>query len=145
MLKLSRKHVDGIVAHAKAGLPHEACGLIAGERQADAKRGCKIYRLTNVDASAEHFSMDPKEQFRAIADMRSLGFELLGNFHSHPVTPSRPSAEDIALAFDPALSYVIVSLMDAKPQMKSFRIEQGVAREEDIVVLDDDDEPDWNI
>ena len=145
MLKLSRKYVDSIVAHARAGLPHEACGLIAGERQGDAKKVRKTYRLTNADASAEHFSMDPGEQFRAIADMRKLGYELLGNFHSHPATPARPSAEDIALAFDPSLSYVIVSLMGDEPRLKSFRIAQGAVREEDVVVLDDDDEPDWNI
>jgi Predicted metal-dependent protease of the PAD1/JAB1 superfamily len=142
MLKLTRGHYDGIVAHAGAGLPFEVCGLVAGISQGDVKQARRIYFLTNVDASAAHFSMDPREQFHVIADMRSHGYALLGNFHSHPATPARPSGEDIALAFDPALSYVIVSLMDAKPRLKSFRIEQGVAREEDVVVLDDDDEPD---
>ena len=29
-------------------------------------------------------SMDPKEQFAAVKDMRSKGRQLLGNFHFHP-------------------------------------------------------------
>ncbi len=142
MLKLSRRHMDTIVAHARIGLPHEACGLLAGERCNNERIVRKVYALTNTDASAEHFSMDAREQFRAIADMRSLGLELLGNFHSHPATPARPSQEDIKLAFDPSLSYAIISLMESEPGLKSFRVQQGTAREEDIVVFEDEDEPD---
>jgi len=35
--------------------------------------------------------MDPKEQFDAIKDMRINGWVMLGNFHSHPKSPSRAS------------------------------------------------------
>ena len=44
----------------------------------------EIYFLTNTDASPEHFSMEPAEQFAAVKDMRTHGWQLLGNFHSHP-------------------------------------------------------------
>ena len=42
--------------------------------------------------------------------MRSHGWQLLGNFHSHPETPARPSEEDKRLVFDTSLSYLILSL-----------------------------------
>jgi proteasome lid subunit RPN8/RPN11 len=64
--------------------------------------------------------------------MRAKGFVLLGNFHSHPETPARPSAEDIRLAFDPALSYIIISLKDEEPVLKSFIISGGAAAEESV-------------
>ena len=60
----------------------------------------KVYLLTNMDESNEHFSMDPKEQLAAVKDMRKNGCVPLGNFHSHPESPSRPSEEDKRLAYD---------------------------------------------
>ena len=73
-----------------------------------------MYLLTNIDESNEHFSMDPKEQLSAIKDIRQNGYQMIGNFHSHPESPSRPSEEDKRLAFDPNIEYLILSLMHAK-------------------------------
>jgi proteasome lid subunit RPN8/RPN11 len=116
-----------------AGLPKESCGLIAGRVEGDVKTIEKIYPLTNIDSSSEHFSIDPREQLSAVKDMRKNGFVPLGNFHSHPETPARPSEEDVHLAHDPSASYIIVSLAGASPVMKSFHIEAGIASEEEIM------------
>jgi proteasome lid subunit RPN8/RPN11 len=121
-----------MIAHARSSLPNEACGLIAGERRDGEKIVREIYPLSNTDRSPEHFSMSPEEQFRAIGDIRKNGWTLLGNFHSHPATPARPSAEDIRLAFDPSLSYVIISLQYGEPGVKSFSIKEGAAEEEEF-------------
>ena len=116
-LRLSRGDFDRIVAHAKEGLPNEACGLIAGTVSGEgaSTQGTieHVYLLTNVDESNEHFSMDPSEQLAAVKDARAHGWEMLGNWHSHPESPSRPSEEDKRLAFDSTAAYLILSLMDA--------------------------------
>jgi proteasome lid subunit RPN8/RPN11 len=132
MLILPQELHDEILAHARAGLPNEACGLLSGEIAGDEKQVRAVYCLKNTDQSPEHFSMAPEEQFKAISDTRKKGYVLLGNFHSHPSTPARPSEEDIRLAFDPGLSYVIVSLKDAEPALKSFSIRGGIAEEEKV-------------
>jgi proteasome lid subunit RPN8/RPN11 len=132
MLILPREHREAMIRHGADGLPHEACGLMAGEVRGEEKTVTAVYGLTNTDKSAEHFSMDPKEQFKAVKDMRSRGLVLLGNFHSHPATAARPSLEDIRLAFDPSLSYVIISFQTEPPEVKSFLIRQGQAMEEEI-------------
>ena len=96
----------------------------------------KVYLLTNTDASNEHFSMDPKEQFAAVKDMRANGYQLLGNFHSHPESPSRPSEEDKRLAFDPKINYLILSLMDMEnPVLNAFVIDakKNVSKEELVI------------
>ena len=67
--------------------------------------------------------MEPKEQFAAVKDMRANGWILLGNFHSHPNSPSRMSEEDKRLAFDTNLSYLILSLANDEPVLKSFNID----------------------
>ena len=69
--------------------------------------------------------MDPKEQFAAVKDMRTNGYEPLGNFHSHPESPSRPSEEDKRLAYDTKANYLILSLMEeGNPILKAFRIDE---------------------
>jgi proteasome lid subunit RPN8/RPN11 len=72
--------------------------------------------MTNVDHSPEHFSFDPKEQFQAVKRARSLGLELVGVYHSHPATPARMSNEDIRLANDVSLRYLIYSRPDNRIQ-----------------------------
>ena len=132
MIILTREQYDSIVEHAKKHAPLEACGLIGGRTEGETRTVDKVYFLTNTDASAEHFSMDPNEQFAAVKDMRARGIGLLGNFHSHPETPSRPSEEDKRLAYDTKASYLILSLAGEEPVLNSFRIdgEKNVTREE---------------
>ena len=110
--------------------PKEACGLIAGERTTKGIHICKVYILKNMDQSAEHFSLDPKEQLQAVKEMRNIGILPLGNWHSHPATPSRPSPEDIRLAYDRSAVYLILSLKDEAPVLNAFHIEDGTVRKE---------------
>lgn len=132
-ITITRQDYDRILQHALAERPDEACGLIAGVDREDGVREIKhVYLLTNTDHSNEHFTLDPKEQLAAVKDMRANGWKPLGNWHSHPESPSRPSEEDKRLAYDPKASYLILSLMDeSAPVLNSFHVEQGeVTREE---------------
>ena len=135
MIKLSQSDYDKIVAYAKKEAPIEAFGLIAGELSGDDKIVKKVYILTNVDHAEEHFTLDPKEQLFAIKDMRANGLTPLGNWHSHPVSPSRPSDEDKRLAYDSSASYLILSLMDDVPVLNSFHIEDDKAEKEELIIV----------
>lgn len=135
MIKLSKPDYEKILSHAKSELPNEACGLIGGVLDSGDKIIKKVYLLTNIDHSNEHFSLDPKEQLAAIKDMRSEGLVPLGNWHSHPESPSRPSEEDKRLAYDSKASYMILSLMDIdEPVLNSFKIEGDNAEKEELVI-----------
>ena len=136
MIKLSKSDFEKILAHAKSELPNEACGLIAGEiTDSDDKIIKKVYLLTNVDHSNEHFTLDPKEQLAAVKDMRKNGFSPLGNWHSHPESPSRPSDEDKRLAYDSTASYMILSLMNIdEPVLNSFKIQGNNAQKEELII-----------
>lgn len=134
-IQIERAGYDLMVRYAIDGLPNEVCGLIAGFIDNSVKCVKKIYLLTNIDKSPEHFSMDPKEQLEAIKDMRKAGWVLLGNFHSHPSTPARPSQEDIRLAFDPKSSYLILSLEKTAPVLKAFEIVDGTVTPQIIEII----------
>lgn len=124
MLTMKQSDYEKILQHARMGLPNEACGLIGGIRSENGNAEVKkVYLLTNVDASPEHFSMDPREQLAAVKDMRAEGLQPLGNWHSHPETPSRPSEEDKRLAHDSTAWYLILSLMEPeRPVLNAFRV-----------------------
>lgn len=137
MITLKRADFNTILKHAESVLPEEACGLIAGEMTESGKTIKKVYILTNIDHSNEHFSLDPKEQLAAVKDMRANGLVPLGNWHSHPESPSRPSEEDKRLAYDSKASYLILSLMDRNaPVLNSFKITGDNAENEGIIITD---------
>lgn len=134
MLRIDKHIVDNIVLHAGRELPIEACGYLAGKGGTVTAH----YEMTNADASVEHFSFNVQEQFAVLMDARSKKMEILAVYHSHPATPARPSGEDIALAHDPDVSYVIISLAGSHEDVRSFRIVDGIVEHEGIVVMDDD-------
>ena len=117
-------------------------GLIAGIDKDEKREIRKIYILTNIDHTNEHFTIDPKEQLAAIKNMRAEGLKPLGNWHSHPESPSRPSEEDKRLANDSRASYLILSLMEKdNPVLNAFHIEtidgEKTVRKEELIVMED--------
>ena len=130
MIRIPAYIIDGIIAQAINELPNEACGLLVGSGSDVLKQ----YPLTNIDRSPEHFSFDPAEQFQVFREARTDGREIIANYHSHPETPSRPSEEDIRLAYDPNILYLIVSLAAEVPVLKAFNIQNGVSAEVTIEV-----------
>jgi sulfite reductase (ferredoxin) len=131
MLKIKEDIISGIIAHAKKEAPIEACGYLAEKEGVIVQQ----YKMKNMDASEVHFTLDPEEQFEAVRDMRKKGFKLAAVYHSHPTTSAHPSQEDIRLAYDPDLSYVIVSLLDGSETLKSFKILDNHVEPEKIDVL----------
>ena len=124
MIRIPALIYDGIVAQAYSELPNEACGLLVG----NGNEAVKQHALTNIDHSPEHFSFDPAEQFQVFRSARSEGLSIIANYHSHPETPSRPSVEDIRLAFDPNILYLIVSLAAEIPVLTAFKVEPNAVR-----------------
>jgi len=130
MIQIPTYIVEGIIAQAINELPNEACGLLGGRNNQVVKQ----FLLTNIDRSPEHFSFDPAEQFQVLRSARADELEIIANYHSHPETPSRPSEEDIRLAYDPNILYLIVSLAAEVPVLKAFSIQNGVSTEVTIEV-----------
>jgi len=131
MLKMKKDVYDKMIIHAKEGFPLEVCGYL-GKKDGIVSR---IRQMKNIDESNQHFTFDPAEQFKAIKEFRKDDYKAAVVYHSHPETPSRPSEEDIRLAYDPNVSYIIVSLADSTPIVKSFRIENMNVTIEEIKVV----------
>ncbi len=132
MIEASPSTVAGIISHCLGGFPDEACGLIAGDARTG--RVARWYPTRNVAASAKLYEVDPGDHLRADRDAQAAGFEIIGVFHSHTHTPAYPSPTDVAQAPDPSWHYVLVSLRDVGPTLRSYRIVSGKILEEPVVV-----------
>ncbi|MFI5342563.1 MAG: M67 family metallopeptidase, partial [Candidatus Methylomirabilales bacterium] len=67
-------------------------------------------------------------------DAESRGLEVIGVYHSHTHTPAYPSPTDVAQAPDPSWHYLIVSLAEDAPVIRSYRIVDGNISEEPVVL-----------
>lgn len=133
MLRLPHDVVAELVGHAYDGLPDEACGLIAAPPgTADVVR---FYPCRNAAASSRVYTIDPKDHLRADRDAEDRGLEIVGVVHSHTHTDAYPSPTDVAQAPDPAWHYVIVSLRDVAPMVRSYRIVDGTIEEEPVAAV----------
>ena len=123
---------DQMVAQARAALPAESCGILAGSDN----RIERLYEMTNIDNSPTHFTMDPAEQFAVVKSMRTAGLKMLAIYHSHPLTPARLSDEDKRLALTPDVAYLVLSLKDAeKPCAKVFVVDRAQTREVPLTIV----------
>lgn len=150
-LTVPRQILDEMIGHARAATPHECCGLLAGKdglvthhyniKNIVASQGAGVAELfdTVKIATLEQLSpeeradiafwMDARGMFAAQKDMRVQGTAMLASYHSHPVSPARPSPTDIkALAFYPDIAHFILSLENAaQPVVNAFLIADGTA------------------
>jgi proteasome lid subunit RPN8/RPN11 len=132
VLRLTTPGYQQIVAHALDGFPLEACGLLAGHAGDDKVR--VVYPCRNAAASARVYTVEPLDHLRADRDAESRGMEIIGVYHSHTHTDAYPSPTDVTQAPDPTWRYVIVSLKDPEPVLRSYRIVDGEVREEPVAL-----------
>jgi proteasome lid subunit RPN8/RPN11 len=134
MLRLSAGVHAQIVGHCLGGLPDEACGLLGGNPTASSASTC--YPTRNAAASAQLYSIDGLDYAQAERDADAKGQEIIAVFHSHTHTDAYPSPTDVAQAnpLFPNWHYVLVSLRDTHPVLRSYRIFGGRIEEEPVIV-----------
>lgn len=121
-----------IIAHAREGKPEEICGVLRGKQlhAFEAIRGVNI-----ASERIENYEVDPQTLLRQF-DFEDQGEEMMGIYHSHPVSVAYPSATDAWNAHYPDSIYFICSLeYDDAPVIRAFRmtphfldLEYGVLR-----------------
>ncbi len=121
-----------MVSHCLSGLPDEACGLLGG--RSDSGEVEKCYPTRNAAESARVYTVEPRDYLHADMDAERSGLEIVGVFHSHTHTDAYPSPTDIQQAPDPTWHYVLVSLRQTHPVVRSYRIVDGEVTEESVVV-----------
>jgi proteasome lid subunit RPN8/RPN11 len=117
--------LESVIAHARAALPAECCGMLLGKGHSIDE----AVRANNTAVSATRFLIDPKDHIEARRDARGRGLDVVGFYHSHPHSSARPSQTDVAEASYPDAVHLIVSLEGGSANVGLFRIEPGRAIE----------------
>lgn len=127
----SRDLYDELVAHAHADAPNECCGMIAARDG----RCTAYFRARNEFQSPMRFQIDSRDQIRITNEIESRGDEIGAIFHSHPNSAARPSQTDVNLArWWPGVLWVICSLAEPQPVVRSFEIDGSEVEEVELVV-----------
>jgi [CysO sulfur-carrier protein]-S-L-cysteine hydrolase len=130
-MRIRKKLVDEIVAHAREDLPNECCGMVGGSDG----EALTVYRAENAEGSPLRYSIDAREQFRLMREIEAAGEELAAIYHSHTKSAAYPSQTDVNLAGWPEAVYLIVSLADTgAPDLKGFWIRDGRIADAELVV-----------
>ncbi len=130
-MRISRRLLDELIAHARADAPNECCGMIAA-RDGEA---VAVHRATNAAASPLRYEIEGREQYRIQTAIEDAGLDLGAIYHSHTRSAPEPSQTDINLAFYPDSLYVIVGVRDEAPDVRAFRIVDGRVSEATLEVI----------
>jgi [CysO sulfur-carrier protein]-S-L-cysteine hydrolase len=120
---------DEIVAHARAGVPNEACGILAGVDG----RVERFFPAESDEPSPYYYRIESRDQIRIMNEIDEAGLDLVGIYHSHTSSPAFPSRTDAEQAFWPDAVYVIVSLANPEADVRGYRIRDMEVTEEELV------------
>ncbi|HLE88588.1 MAG TPA: M67 family metallopeptidase [Candidatus Limnocylindria bacterium] len=135
-LRLPRRLAEELLAHARAELPNEACGLLAGSLRDGAATTYQPAR--NAEASPLRYTVDPDDLVRITFAIEDAGADLVAIFHSHTHSPAVPSPTDLRAAMYPDAFYLLASLSeaDAPPEraLRAWRIRDGRSSEVPLTI-----------
>ncbi len=110
-----------MLAQARAELPNECCGLLAGRVAEGVARAEARYPLVNRAASPTEYDGDPACHLRAEKDMRRLGLDLLAIYHSHPTSEPVPSRKDLERnCHGSTVVHIIISLKESEQAVRAW-------------------------
>lgn len=124
IVTITQSAFDEMVAHAREGKPEEICGIVRGKglEAFETIRGQNIAeeRIENYAVDATTLLLQFEFEDREYADG---GTEMVGIYHSHPVSEAFPSATDAWNAHYPEAIYFICSLeFDDAPVVRAFQM-----------------------
>jgi proteasome lid subunit RPN8/RPN11 len=130
MARIPRTLLGELVDWSRAGLPNEACGVLAAAETAD-EGGVpsRFIGMRNAAASPYRYLIDPEEQLRVMLAIDDADEVVWGICHSHVDSPPAPSMTDVGLAAYPDALYLICSLATPEPVVRAWSIRAGAVSE----------------
>lgn len=110
-----------VIGHARAELPYECCGLLAGRIQDGIGVVSTRFAIFNEAASPSEFLASAEDMLAAFRTMRHNNLELLAIYHSHPVSQAVPSRRDVEQNhYGEAVVHLIVGLGKPTPEVRAW-------------------------
>ncbi len=93
-IKIFNRDMDTIRSELEAHKPYEACGVLIGTLDGSRALVEKALPITNSKRTRRSFELDPDEHYRAWNEAEKIGKEIVGVYHTHPVSSAVPSLWD---------------------------------------------------
>lgn len=133
-MKIKQSIINEMIEWMRENIPLEACGILVG------KDGIidEFIKMENIAKSEKFFEMDPLELMKVFDQVDNLNKEVIGIFHSHPITEPYPSKTDLERnEIIDHLIFVISSLRTGSPEIKAYTIKNKDIREIPIEIIQD--------
>jgi [CysO sulfur-carrier protein]-S-L-cysteine hydrolase len=124
-LTIPRPVLAAVLAHARAELPNECCGLLAGS----GGRVTDYHPLVNELRSPRAYRSEPRSLLDAMKAMRAAGTDLVAVCHSHPTSAPVPSKIDVAENTYGDVPHLIVGFPGAVSAVRVLQITSGGCEE----------------
>lgn len=124
-LSMIRRELD-------ANSPYEACGVLVGLIDADDENAVMVVRavpIKNSNRTHRSFELDPAGLYQAWTNAEDDGLDIVGIYHTHPVSSARPSNWDIEYMQHERHIWVIAGA----DGIFAYRWEDGRAQDVEIV------------
>ena len=93
-IRIPQRDTGLIQAELEANKPYEACGVLTGTVNGSTALVEKALPVTNVKRTRRSFELDPKEHYNAWNEADKSGKEIVGIYHTPPVSSAVPSLWD---------------------------------------------------
>ncbi|MFN4245915.1 MAG: M67 family metallopeptidase [Brevinematia bacterium] len=132
-MKIKKEIYEEMISWMKENIPIEACGILVGRNDTVDE----FIKMENIAKSEKFFEMDPLEVMKVFEDIDNRSKEVVGIFHSHPVSDPYPSVTDLERneVID-HLIFVISSMRTGKPELKAFTINNKTVKEVEVEIID---------
>jgi proteasome lid subunit RPN8/RPN11 len=107
-MRIARKAMEAIEAHASDGYPNEICGALVAARRSDLVTQARRIRNKIVDRARDRYELDEREHIQLMRECDASGLEIVGYYHSHPDHPAWASETDSRRSWS-GYVYLIVS------------------------------------
>jgi proteasome lid subunit RPN8/RPN11 len=124
-LVIPQSLLDAVVAHARAELPNECVGFLAGRIGGGVGTATQHLPLVNERSSPTAFLTESRSLFTAHKAMRTAATDLLVVYHSHPASAPVPSRRDLAEnTYGTTAVWLIVGLAGPEPDVRCWWLEE---------------------
>lgn len=122
-IHISSSHKELLLNHAKNQKPYEACALLFGKEENGMIIVKEIFITQNIENSSISFSISNEQLIKAynLAEMKRL--EIVGIFHSHPISKAYPSSTDEKFMFTNPVVWIILG---EKNDMRAFILDSKI-------------------
>jgi proteasome lid subunit RPN8/RPN11 len=110
-----------VIGHARAELPYECCGLLAGYILDGIGVVTERFAIFNDAASPTEYLSNAEDMLAAFRAMRRANLELLAIYHSHPASHPVPSASDVEKnTYGDSVVHLIVGFGGEAPEVRAW-------------------------